>query len=266
MNRCYQHNRLRVVRAILPAAVTALTVLLSCQASGADGGLQLSQTRVIFDARAKNAKATISNQSDRVYLVKTGVLATPDPDAAKKDATVPAAPFMVTPPLFRLEPDSQHSVLVVRNGTTELPTDRESVFYLSMLAIPATAKQAEEYNTGVSARVSVGIQTVIKLFYRPAGLSMPAGAAAESLTFRQTGHSLQVGNPSPYFVTLARLSLNGSMLNVRDTEAGAMISPFSVQNYPVTGLAQKVSWTTVNDYGGESAEYHAGVTQDDNVR
>lgn len=249
-------NRQELASAILRVVVGG--AVLPCGAVLAtDGGLQLNQTRVIFDASAKNAKATIKNQSDRVYLVKAGVLVTPDSATAEKVEVVPPAPFMVTPPLFRLEPNSQSSVLVVRNGSAELPTDRESVFYLSLLAIPATTKFTEENNMGVSAQVSVGIQTIIKLFYRPVGLSMPVQTAAEKLTFRQVGKDLQVGNPTPYFVTLARLTLNGKAMDVRNTVTGAMIAPFSTQSYPSPVPVQQVRWTVINDYGGESAEYHA---------
>lgn len=250
MNRL---NRLMLMRTILLLAGVALSASV---VQAADGGLQLNQTRVIFDAKAKNATATIKNQSDRVYLVKAGVMATPDQPAAKKGTV----PFMLTPPLFRLEPNSQSSVLVVRDGTVDLPTDRESVFYLSLLAIPSTPKLMEERDAGVTAQVSVGIQTIIKLFYRPTGLSIPVQSASEKLTFRQVGQNLRISNPTPYFVTLARLTLNGKLVDVRDAEAGAMIAPFSTQNYPIVGQSQQVTWTTINDYGGESVEYHAAVS------
>lgn len=46
-------------------------LMLVCNvASAAEGGLQLSQTRVIFDARAKDTQATIKNNSGQVYLIK----------------------------------------------------------------------------------------------------------------------------------------------------------------------------------------------------
>lgn len=259
MNR-YRLNGRASTNTLLWLIGMALFVLLGNAALAAVGGLQLNQTRVIFDAKARNAKATVKNQSDRVYLVKAGVLTTPDQNAAIKSTAVPIVPFMVTPPLFRLEPNSQHSVLVVRDGTAELPTDRESVFYLSLLAIPATSKLTEEHNTEVSAQVSVVIQTIIKLFYRPEGLSIPVQTAAEKLIFRQVGQVLQVANPTPYFVTLARLTLDGQVIDVRQAEAGAMIAPFSTQDYPITGQVQQVSWTAINDYGGKSAEYHTTVS------
>ncbi|WP_447885635.1 fimbrial biogenesis chaperone [Serratia fonticola] len=249
-------NGLALTSRFLRISAMILCVLLGNAALAANGGVQLNQTRVIFDGKAQNAKATIKNQSDRVYLIKAGVLATPDQNATQKSAIVPAVPFMVTPPLFRLEPNSQNSVLIVRDGTAELPTDRESVFYLSLMAIPSTSKLTEDHNGGVSALVSVGIQTIIKLFYRPEGLSIPVQAAAEKLTFRQVGPVLQIANPTPYFVTLARLTLNGKVMDVRDTKAGAMIAPFSTQDYPITGQVHQITWTAINDYGGRSAEYH----------
>lgn len=256
MNK-HRLSGLTLTSALLRITGITLFVLLGNAALAADGGLQLNQTRVIFNGKARNAKAMIKNQSDRVYLVKAGVLATPDLNVAQKSAIVPAVPFMVTPPLFRMEPNSQNSVLVVRDGTAELPTDRESVFYLSLLAIPSTSKLTEDHNAGVTAQVSVGIQTIIKLFYRPEGLSIPVQAAAEKLTFRQVGQVLQIANPTPYFVTLAGLIVNGKVMNVRETEAGAMIAPFSTQDYPITGQAHQFTWTAINDYGGKSAEYHA---------
>ncbi|HHV4569480.1 TPA: fimbrial biogenesis chaperone [Klebsiella pneumoniae] len=234
-------------------------LMLVCNvASAAEGGLQLSQTRVIFDARAKDTQATIKNNSGQVYLIKADVFATPDGRNTQTDPKS-AVPFMVTPPLFRLEPNSQNSVLIVRNGAAQLPADRESVFYLSFLAIPSTSDAAEGTQSGVSARISVGIQSVIKLFYRPSGLSMPASEAAKKLTFSNTEHGLGISNPTPYYVTLSRLNVYGKSMDVKGKEAGAMLAPFSTQYYPVNGTVRTVSWTTINDFGGESIEHQSAV-------
>lgn len=227
-------------------------------AVAAEGGLQLSQTRVIFDARAKDAQATIKNNSDQVYLIKADVFATPD-GRITGTASAPVVPFMATPPLFRLEPKSQSSVLIVRDGTTQLPSDRESVFYLSFLAIPSTSDSAEGAQSGVSARISVGIQSVIKLFYRPAGLSMSAREAANKLTFQNTEQGLGISNPTPYYVTLSQLKVDGKPVDVQGTESGAMLAPFSTRYYPVNGVVLNVSWAAINDFGGESVGYDAVV-------
>lgn len=218
----------------------------------ADGGLSLSQTRVVFDGKAKSAKVTLNNQSDRVYLINSRVLATPE--ASSQTAEV--MPFMVTPPLFRLEKESRNTVLIAKNDTSTLPTDRESVFYLSFLAIPAVNNPANQAATDkdegtTTTQVSLGIRTVIKLFYRPSGLAMPAAAAPEKLTFSQQGTQLVVKNPTPYYLTLAQLTLDGRAVNVR--EQGAMIAPFAEQTYEVKGgTANRIEWSVITEFGGVS--------------
>lgn len=216
--------------------------------SQAEGGLSLSQTRVIFDAKDKSAKVTLDNQSDRVYLINSRVLIDPDTNSPATEVM----PFMVTPPLFRLEKESRNTVLISRNDTSALPTDRESVFYLSFLAIPAVKKNSEvEAEEGMTTtQVSFGIRTLIKLFYRPSGLAMSVSVAPEKLTFAQQGTELKVNNPTPYYLTLAQVTLNGQPLDVR--EQGAMIAPFSSQTYQVKEQAQEIKWSVINDYGGLS--------------
>ena len=230
----------------------ALIMVMWAGVSYAEGGLSLSQTRVIFDAKAKSAKITLNNQSERVYLVNSRVLPTPDANRQTSEAM----PFMVTPPLFRLEKESRNTVLIAKNDTSKLPTDRESVFYLSFLAIPAVKNNNEsELEEGMTTtQVSFGVRTVIKLFYRPSDLAIPAATAPERLTFAQHSALLTVNNPTPYYVTLAQLTLDGRAVNVR--EQGAMIAPFSQETYTVNGaIANKIQWSVITEFGGVSEAF-----------
>lgn len=219
--------------------------------SKAEGGLSLSQTRVVFNSNAKNTKITINNHSDRVYLINSRVLITPN----GQEKSIKAMPFMATPPLFRLEEESQNTILISRNDISLLPTDRESLFYLSFLAIPSvkknTAPNAEDMTT---TQLSLGLRMLIKLFYRPHDLAIPASAAPKKLTFSQKEHQLQVQNPTPYYQTLAQLKINGQPVNVR--EQGAMIAPFSSHSYQIKEIANEIHWSVINDYGGLSDTFH----------
>ncbi|MFY3789985.1 putative fimbrial chaperone LpfB [Providencia manganoxydans] len=229
---------------------------LNLPVSQADGGLSLSQTRVVFEGKAKSAKVALNNQSDRVYLINSRVL--PTPDAVSQTGEI--MPFMVTPPLFRLEKESRNTVLIAKNDTSKLPTDRESVFYLSFLAIPAVSNSTREVaadtdKSATTTQVSLGIRTVIKLFYRPSGLVMPAAAAPEKLTFSLQGTQLTVKNPTPYYVTLAQLTLDDNTVNVR--EQGPMLAPFSENTYTVKGgRANRIDWSVITDFGGVSELFH----------
>lgn len=215
-------------------------------------GLKLPQTRVIFRAENKSATAGIQNQGNRPYLVKAEVLNVPGQDAPA------AVPFVVTPPLFRLEPDSQYTVRILPQGTTPPPDDRESVFYLSFLAIPPGNKSGGQDDTAVSARLSVGLQTMIKLFYRPAGLKMSAHEAQGKLTFSARQETVVMDNPTPYYLTLNTLTLRGQ--NIDLAAPGAMIAPFSSKTYHVYGKNDTAVYTVIDDYGTVSRPYSQTIS------
>lgn len=211
-----------------------------------EGGLKLPQTRVIFNAKTRNATASIQNRGDTVYLIKTSIVTGLQPSAA-------GAPFVVTPPLFRLEPHNQQTVRIIRQGGRELPVDRESVFYLSFLAIPAVAAEGQ-----AMTRLSIGVRTVIKLFYRPDHLPLSPEQAAGKATFTKQGNELLAKNSTPYYLTFNQLSVDDKP--IAHPQAPMMIAPFSVQAYPYSGSGKTVSWTVINDYGGISEPYRAAIS------
>lgn len=237
---------------LLMAAFIMLSPVSAAQA--AEGGLRLAQTRVIFNADNKNAHAAIKNNGQQVYLIKAAVMNTPEGN----NPALPAAPFMVTPPMFRLEKESQSTALIVRNGTAQLPADRESVFWLSFLAIPAVSKNGETPDNMTSAQVSVGIRNVIKLFYRPSGLSPSFERAQEKLTFRREGQRVSVNNPTPYYLTLAALSFNGRDVSLQDHNP--MIAPFSSAVFPAEGAVSQAQWAIITDYGDMGQIHTAAVS------
>jgi P pilus assembly chaperone PapD len=217
---------------------------------GNSGGLSLSQTRVIFDANEPGVTVSLHNKGERPWLVRARVLIAPD--------SMATAPFTVTPPLFRLEPNSRNTVRIMRQGGQDLPADRESVFYLSFLAIPSSQRLDEDVSTGVAAQVTVGMDTVIKLFYRPSGIAMAPQVAAGKLIVRRTEQAITVDNPTPYYQTLSSLSLDGKPVDVR--AQGSMIAPFGSQRYTVSGQPSEAVWTVINDYGGISPTFRAAIT------
>lgn len=228
---------------IIPFMLAVLGVSVAAETTAQSAGIKLPQTRVIFNSKDKSALATIQNQGDNVYLVKASVLADTDSGSS-------IAPFAVTPPLFRLEPRNQQTVRIVRQGTSSLPTDRESIFYLSFLAIPSITQANADEN-----RLAIGLQTVIKLFYRPDRLGMTAEQAAAKLVFRQQDKQITAENPTPYYLTLGTLKVAGKAINFPATGQGQMLAPFSQQHYSTDGVTGSITWTVINDYGGLSAPY-----------
>lgn len=220
--------------------IPAVLMLLSgpsLSAIGAvDGGISLNQTRVVFLSTDKAQTLTVKNTGQQGYLIQSRV-------QHMSGSTLPV-PFIVTPPLFTLQPDSRQLLRILPQGGT-LPTDRESVFTLSVLAIPA--QRTEGMTT---AKVSMGMRFGLKLFYRPAGLKDNVEAIQCRLGF--SGHSggVLIENPTPYFQTFGKLTINGSVVNLE--VQSSMLAPFSAQHYPASGRVTKVEWQTLTDYGGLS--------------
>lgn len=199
----------------------------------ASEGISLSKTRVIFPASKKALALAVTNSGKQSYLIQSRVQLAPE------DST--QAPFIVTPPLFRLQPDSLQQLRIVSQGVA-LPKDRESLFYLSLLVIPAGSEQLTQ-----PMQVSMGLRFVLKLFYRPNGL---ASLPQCSLRFHRVAQGVRVENPTPYFQTLGNLAFNHVPVNLE--QQPSMLAPQGEQLYPVSGKELEADWQTVTDYGGLS--------------
>lgn len=226
----------QIIRIIL---ITTLMLCMSENVSAQQAGISLGQTRVIFPEGEKAQALTVYNSGTKSYLIQTRVY--------NDKELQQAAPFIATPPLSLLKGDGQQILrLVKQNGI--LPSDRESVFYLGVLAIPSHNK--DEYQDDGNAKVSMGFRFVVKLFYRPANI--PPAPNKEGCNLQITGNSegYVISNPTPYFQTLGRLSVNNKVVNLNDTPS--MISPLNHQKYHFKEQVRKVNWNIIDDYGGFS--------------
>lgn len=213
------------------AAFTLLFISLSSQAG--DGGIRLGQTRVIFSSADKAQTITLSNSGQRAYLIQSRVLNGPE------DTT--AAPFITTPPLFSMKGKSSQ-ILRILPQNLALPADRESLFYLSVSAIPARTEPVMSVD-----RLSVGVRFLLKLFYRPQGLPEVDGCI---LTFSQDAQGVRIANPGAYFHTLGALSINGRSVSL--DQQPVMVAPKSSFSLAVDGPLRNITWQTITDHGGLS--------------
>jgi P pilus assembly chaperone PapD len=166
-------------------------------------------------------------------------------------------PFLITPPLFRMEPNHDQSLRILFTHSDQpLPTDRESVFWLNVLEVPPkpSGPQFQDKNY-----LQLAIRSRLKLFYRPAGLPGDPAKAAGALTFKATeaagSAALVVHNPTPFYVTLGRISIDvgGSSHKV---ETG-MVAPLSDLHLAIADLKQApgagsaIQYDSINDYGAD---------------
>jgi len=174
-----------------------------------------------------------------------------NPNSKPGESTVP---FVLTPPLFRLDPTKSQSVRLVYTQEP-LPADRESLFWLNILDIPPrTAANPDRPN-----QLEMAFKHRMKVFFRPAGLKGSAADAPAQLTWKLETKDgklvrIQVGNPTAYHVSLVRVSatVGGKPVSLK----ADMVGPFARGSFdleaPVDapGTPVAVEYTFVNDYGG----------------
>lgn len=221
-------------------------LLLIFLSTSALAGISVDTTRVIFSSenvtQGKSVGVSSSKQSTTPYLVKAQVIADIDGNNTN-------VPFVVTPSLFRLEPGNTNQLRIMYIGG-DLPNDKETVFYFRTTAMPAGDKNSLEYQKVVGGALSVSTGTIIKLFYRPNGLSLTQQQAMANLEFTQKSQYLVARNPTPYFITLSTLTVDG--VSVPLSLNNTMLAPFSTQHYLVKSpVIKSVQWQAINDYGAK---------------
>ena len=139
------------------------------------------RTRVIFEESATSVSVTVSNKNLQLpFVVQSWI----EDEQGKKITT----PFMVLPPLQRIEPNESSVLRIVKLPQTTLPLDRESVFYLNIREIPP---KSEAVNA-----MQIALQSKIKLFYRPASVKRERGADNAPIATRNPVVSLLCSVPS----------------------------------------------------------------------
>ncbi len=218
-----------------------LALLLISGGSAHANGIVMGATRVIFNQSAKEAAITVENRNNSdSYLIQSWM-----EDAKGQRVT----PLTVTPPLFRMAPKKENMLRIIETKGG-MPTDRESVYWLNVKAIPPSAEQKQ--NT-----LQIAIKTRMKVFYRPKDLPGSALQAQQGLTWQINGRQLIVSNNSAYYVTLGVVKLNGKEIKNVDLIAPRQSATFDLSSSESKGA--KVTWTAINDFGGVSEIYSTVV-------
>lgn len=204
---------------------------LSAFSISANASVVLGGTRVIYEGDKKEASISVRNNESMPYLVQSWIENYDNDDLAKP-------PFAVTPPLFRIEPESANAVRIVLTEP-RLPKNKESVFWLNVKSIPPTDPKAVN-------NLTISINNKIKLIYRPVELSKKEAAVAyEALTFEKQSSLLTAKNPTPYYVSFGQLIIGNS-----EIDNPGMVPPMGEASWNINGIqANQVTWSAVNDHG-----------------
>ncbi|PYZ51437.1 molecular chaperone [Providencia rettgeri] len=210
---------------------------VSCNA-----GILIAGTRLVYEENRKEVSISISNPDKVPYLIQSWL--EPDNISFAEGNEKSNLPFIITPPLFRLNADASNSLRIVK--VKNLPSDRESVYWLNIKSIPASDPNAQN-------QLLISVNSRIKLFYRPSNLlQKDAATAYQHLIFTYQDGNLLAKNPTPFYISLQTLTVNKN-----DIEQPGMIAPFAEKTWELTQINNSeptsVTWSAINDFGGKTA-------------
>ena len=220
-----------------------IAVLLLLTMPLAYAGVSIDGTRIIFPADSKSVNVQLRNIYDTPALLQAWI----DIGDPKKTPQAEEVPFVLNPPLVRIEPNKGQIIRIIPLDRSKLPKDRESIFWFNILDIPPSDPNLTDKN-----HLSFTVRTRVKLFYRPQ-LAIKATDAQQSLQFKldDSSNSMTVSNPTPYYITVLQVE-SGKNHAFNSGEDAIMLEPFasrSLKNFKPDLTTKKISYEIVNDLG-----------------
>jgi chaperone protein EcpD len=183
-------------------------------------GVTLENTRVIYPGNARQVDLVASNPTSEASLIQVWI---DDGDISLTPDNA-QAPFTITPPLARVMPGTSQTLRIIFTGA-DLPSDKESLFFLNMLDTPPKPKLGADTNF-----IQFAMRSRIKLLFRPPNLpDAPfnvAGNVRWKLEPSDAGLQLVASNASPYVF---------SLVNVRAMRGEQALAEFNPSHVPPFG-------------------------------
>ena len=213
-----------------------LLLVSSLSFSQMNNGVSFDSTRVIFREGMNSASIKFNNFTTSTWLLRAWIS---DYNTSEKYTG-----FVITPPLYKT--DGGESIQFrIAPAKLKLKEDRESVFRINILAIPPK-------NNSSGNSIQFAINNRIKLFYRPRTLVQGYDdiKLSQSLRFEKKTNMVTAFNPTPYYITMDKVKINGDL---NRSLSDFMVPPYSELNIPCKD-AKNISYVTINDVGGRTPE------------
>lgn len=221
-----------------------LSFSLLCCIFTAEANIVINTTRVIYLADKKETTVQLVNTSEQPALVQSWI---DDGDTASTPETS-KVPFLLTPPVVKVEGRNGQQ-LRIKYLQGNLPADRESLFYLNVLDIPPVPDNVDGKNM-----MQVAIKSRIKLFFRPAGLSVALKDVPKSIKLStKNARTFTLENPTPYHLNV--IGLQGDKTKTNILQEGIVVLPFATTDIKTpSGIRQNETYniTMIDDFGAQS--------------
>nr|P33407.1 RecName: Full=Chaperone protein MyfB; Flags: Precursor [Yersinia enterocolitica]CAA79952.1 MyfB [Yersinia enterocolitica] len=224
--------------------------------------VRTGETRIIYPlSSVKGVSLSVTNPQDYPILVQTQV---------KGEDKHSPAPFMATPPLFRLDAGMRGRVRVTRTGGN-FPEDRESLQWLCITGVPPKEgdvwdnSQHDKKNNmqDVNLNILLSVGTCMKLLVRPDQLRQKPEEMAGKLIWHRNGQQLQVNNPTPFYMNFKSVSLGNKNIKLSSAGNENYVAPFAERSFSLpVDMAERpaeINWQIINDLGSESQVFKANI-------
>lgn len=223
----------------------ALVALLSLSFCGQSmAAFVLNGTRFIYEEGKKNLSFEVTNNADKTYGGQVWI------DNTNQGNGV----YMVPQPPFFKVGAKQKQVIRVMNTDSNLPKDRESLFWLNVQEVPPKP----EVKDGEGSVLAIAMNTQVKLIYRPASLKDGRKDAEKQLKLELRDNETWLKNPTPYYIAIVNVKRDGKDISLSESvmKGVAQLKPFSDVSLG-KNVSGKISVDVINDWGGvQSYEIH----------
>lgn len=220
---------------------TAFVLMLSAFLHQASAGVVITGTRVIYPSDKEFVSVELTNVGNTTALVQSWV----DTKDLVADPSTTTAPFLITPPINRIDVGKGQALRIILNRNQSLASDRETLFWLNVLDIPVKPTDGTNY-------LQFAIRNRLKLFYRPTHLNITQEQAISNLKAeRLNKNTLVITNTSPYYLNFAKSHIVSSLGTSNEIPDLTIIEPFTNQHIQIEKLAEAKTavFSIINDYG-----------------
>ncbi|MRS88790.1 fimbria/pilus periplasmic chaperone [Enterobacteriaceae bacterium RIT714] len=225
-----------------------LSALLSASTTSM-AGVTIAGTRIVFPGNEREVSVRTNNKGKLPALVQVWI----DDGKANEDINRVKTPFIITPPVYRVEPGKGQSLRLIYTGMS-LPQDRESLFWFNLLEIPPVSKDADKSKN----HLELAFRTRIKLFWRPDTLKENSVDTFKRLKWDITrdskkGTGIRITNPTGYFFSFdtGTFTQDGKKyeMNMDMVAPGATETWYANNGSAATGSVTQITVKLLNDYG-----------------
>lgn len=234
----------RVLAGLASLGMACALFMGAAQASVTIGG-----TRVVYPLDQREVTVKLNNDSRSPSLVQVWM---DDGNADAKPGDI-KVPFVITPPIFRMDAGKSQTLRVMYSGEA-LPQDHESVYWLNVLDVPPKADAKPDSNS-----LQFAYRTRIKVFVRPPKLPGTPDEAPRQLDWKVVpapegkGQALAISNPTAYHVSFSEITVSANGASYKN-DKGGMVAPRGKEIIAVPQMngvkSGKVHYVAINDFGG----------------